>query len=56
MSLKPGVGVAQIALSEREFELLLLRASECAKASPLRLVKQPTPVLRPGRKPSRSAA
>jgi hypothetical protein len=56
MNLKPDVGVTRIALSEREIEVLLLRASECAKASPLRLVKQSKPVLRPARRSSRSAA
>jgi hypothetical protein len=56
MSLKPGVGVARIALSDREIEFLLLRASEWAKASPLRLVKLPQSVLRPGRKSPCSAA
>jgi hypothetical protein len=55
MSLKNGVGVARIPLSDREIEFLLLRASECAKASPLRLVKRPQPAIHPGRKPPRPA-
>jgi hypothetical protein len=56
MSSKPGVAVARVALSDREIDFLFLRASECAKASPLRLVKQAQPALDPGRKSHRSAA
>jgi hypothetical protein len=56
MTFKPGVGVVRISLSEREFEILLLRASECTKASPIRLVKQPQPVLRATRRSPRPAA
>jgi hypothetical protein len=56
MSLRPGVRGTPMALSEGEIEVLLLRASQCAKASPLHLVTQPKPVLRPVRKSSRSAA
>jgi hypothetical protein len=56
MTFKPGVGAVRVSLSEREFEVLLLRASECTKASPLRLVNQTQPVLRPvGRSPRPAA-
>jgi hypothetical protein len=56
MTFKPDVEVVRVSLSGREFEVLLLRASECAKASPLRLVERPQPVTHPVRKSSRSAA
>jgi hypothetical protein len=56
MATKAGAGVLKASLSEREFEVLLLRASECTKASPLRVVKQPRPAPRPIRKTPRPAA
>ncbi len=56
MATKPGAVVAKPSPSEREFEFLLLRASECTKASPLRVVKQPRRVRRPIRRTPRTAA
>ncbi len=56
MTCKPGVAVVRASVSARELEVLLLRASECTKASPLRLVKQPQAVSRPDRRSPRSAA
>jgi len=56
MASKPGTGVAKVSISEREFEVLLLRASECTKASPLRVVKRPQPAPSPLRTKPRTAA
>jgi hypothetical protein len=56
MATKSGGGVVKASLSEREFEILLLRASEFSKASPLRVVKQPRPAPRPIRRTPRTAA
>jgi len=56
MTFKPGVAVARVSVSDRELEVLLLRASEFTKAGPLRLVKQPQLVSPSGRRSPRSAA
>ena len=56
MATKPGSGVVKASISERDFEVLLLRASECTKASPLRVVNQPRPAPHPIRRTPRTAA
>jgi hypothetical protein len=56
MAVKLNVPAVRVSVSDREFELLLRRASECAKAGSLRLVKQPGPAPRAARRSPRSAA